>query len=340
MAAWTNAAGGAYHQRSFAMRPAVLRLAAAMFAGGIVLLLWGGSAEARGADTTPAASSDAGVLTGLLGQGGALTPVVDLVDGVTQPLTGSTPVGTTVDGVVSTVDPIVSPVLAPVTQAADPVVAPVLDTVGQVTEGITATITTPGVPTAPTTPTTPSTPGTPTTPVVPADPGTRPGGELPPLLPPGSTTEPGATPGRGSSDTDDPSLVDPGAPLPLALAAGPAGTAEIDPLTAALGGARAGRSSGSTADATSLGPISDGAGPDGPRASQGGVPDVPEAPLPMPMPCTHGTSGGTTPPAAAGPAWLGSDGAPTARGCAGLIDVPTVSVPPPAPPAGPDVSPD
>jgi hypothetical protein len=319
-----------------------LRFLTAALAGGAALLLWGGTAGAAEARTqpvpAPAATAgtapDAGLLDSLLGEGGALTPVIDLVDATTASLTGTTPVGATVTGVAATVDPIVAPVVAPVTQAADPVLTPVLDTVGDVTTAVVG-------PTAGTLPTTPGTP-----PVVPTiDPSGPIAPELPPLLPPDPAAEPGATPGSGPTTSVGPSAVGAGAPLPvvtLGATADPSGRSRAGSDPAARSGSAAERAAAAdraTADHPVLTPTSnttDGSADHGPQGP-GHRPAGPGSPAAAPAPCSGPHSGTTGTSVAV--ALLAS---PTASGRCGATSLETPAGPPPhsAPPAGPDVAPD
>lgn len=332
---------GAIGDRSARRAPAaLLRFLTAALVGGAVLLLWGGTAGAAASEDAPSAGADARLLGGLLGEGGALTPVVDLVDTTTGTLVGAEPVGETVDEVTSTVDPILAPVTTPVIQTADPVLAPVLDTVSGVGESVVDPVTTaipptiPGAPIGPTDPPPPGVPPTidPTGPLLP---------ELPPLLPPGPTAEPGASPGTGPTPAVGPSAAGPGAPAPLAVAAGITGRTGADVESSLVGAhGRTGQPTSSAASLASRGAsATPSAGPtspaDGHRRSD----------LPVPL-----AADGQAPAACSGPG-RGAPGASAVTGylAAGAalrartgapIDVATSPPPAAAPPAGPEVAPD
>ena len=114
-----SAAEGATPTGPARTRSHLLKLLTGILAGGAALLLWSGAA---GASTTEQPRHRAsGLLSGLVGSGGALAPVVELVDGVTQ----TDVVSTTVNGLTGTVDPVAAPVTAPLAPVTDPVVTTV-----------------------------------------------------------------------------------------------------------------------------------------------------------------------------------------------------------------------
>lgn len=347
MAARANAAEGTGNRSTAGAPTVLLRFLTAAFAGGAVLLLWNGTAGAEAPAPAPTTSSSngAGLLTGLLGEGGALTPVVDLVDAATGSLTGTKPVGATVDGAVSTVEPIVAPVVDPVTTAVDPVLAPVVGTVGEVTTAVVTPVTA-SLPTTPVIP--PTVPPT----IPPIDPpvaepptGELPGTplpELPPLLPPGSTTEPGATPGGRPTSSDDPSAVGPEASNRLAATNTDGSTTRAagwfatdakrtgDPSTGTAASHPSDRSNSELAFA---------AGDTGAATSHDRSADEPPAAphRPAPAACTGGGTAASAAPATA--AFLSSPTG-TDRCGATSLETPAGTSPHSAPAAGPDVAPD
>lgn len=330
MAASASTAGAT--QRSLPCAPAAVRFLIAALAGGSALLLWGGTAGAAETEAPAPATSaaDAGLLGGLLGDGGAVAPVVDLVDTATGTLVGGAPVGATVDQVVETVDPIAAPVAAPVTDAARPLIDPVAGTLGTITETAVAPVQA-AVPTGSGAPIVPTIPPVidPAGPLLP---------ELPPLLPPDPTAVPGAAPGTAPNPPTSlgPEAVGSGTSVPLAIAAGPDDRiGEADPISP-LG----------TADATAAqrsGPGAEGAGgvagdePASDDASGTGTLPTPLAPEgSLPGPCS---SPGRGTPAGGPAAFLGGSCAPGA-GTAAPLDAVTSPPPASAPPAAPDVAPD
>lgn len=344
MAARANTAGGTGDRSARRARVALLRLLTAAFAGGTALLLWSGTAGAAGTEApapapAPTATHDAGLLGGLVGDGGALTPVVDLVDATTGTLVGSKPVGQTVETVATTVDPVVAPVATPVTEAADPVLAPVLDTVGGATDAVASPISgsLPGTPVIPGTPLDPTDPTDPELPPVVDPTGLLP--ELPPVVPSDPTAGPGTTPGTGSNPptTIAPAAVGSDARTPLALAAG-IERDRADGAGAAL--VAAGDPAHSPAATGSSSPASSGGTSDGAAEPSGGAPGSAGATGPegsVPSPCTGQSR--TAPGGGAAPAFLSAAALCAAR-AATLLDVVTPRPPASAPPAGPEVAPD
>ena len=179
-------------------RSHLLKLVTGVLAGGAALLLWSGAADAS---TTEQPTPASGLLSGLVGSGGALAPVVELVDGATQ----TDVVSTTVNGLTGTIDPVAAPVTAPLAPVTDPVVT----TVGSIVTTTVGALPPPGTP--PSTPTLPGLPGTDPQPTVPELPVSGPDGR--PLLPDAS----GGLPGTTTVSTDptlDPSTASTaGAPL-------------------------------------------------------------------------------------------------------------------------------
>lgn len=295
-------------------RATVLRFLTAALAGGAVLLLWGGSAGARAADGPP------------------LTPVMDLVDQVTTTATGTAPVGTTVQGVVTTIDPVIAPVTAPVTDAVAPITDPVIGTVADVTDGVVGSISRPPTPGSPEVPGTP-TPGLP--PILP--PGTETGPELPPLVPPTDATPSPTDGSTASGSTIDESA----APLLASTDDGHGGalhatSAAEDRETGGPDGARAAMTADPAADRTA--PGTEAHARDGRHHPS--APSLPAAPAPAPAPCSGGApSGGSAGEPVRGVA-AGDATADLRHGAGATIDVPTSTDPARAPSAGPEVSPD
>lgn len=326
MAARTGTADGTA-VTAFRVPPAGLRLLVALVAGVAILVLWGSGADARTADPAPVASSDGGLLGGLVGPGGALTPVVDVVDGATTTLTGTAPVGTTVTGVAATVDPVLAPVVTPVTDAADPVLAPVLDTVTTVTTTLTTPATVPGVPTVP------EVPGVPGLPTDPSVPGTVPGTELPPLEPPASLPGTPDAVAAASRPFDAPSA------HPLVAAPGST-TGAADRTSSAIDGRRTGASSDVPAEQAAASSTTSTA-PAAPPAPGADPSDLPASPVPhtaVPVGCAG--AGGHGPGGASASWFVHGTAASHARGASRTIGTPTAPDPARAPGAGPEVSPD